>query len=118
MGDLAPDTWGRRLMQRAERRAAQQDGGQVRTLMESDYLLGVTDISRLGALRFKKKREDRLLAISLSGRPALLDLGRLLQSSDRILSDEETDEDQQLIFVSRSSLSGARSKASICAAAC
>ena len=54
IGDSAPDTWGRRLMQRAERRRAQREGRQVRTLMEIDYLLGVSDISRLGALRFRK----------------------------------------------------------------
>ena len=113
IGDSAPDTWGRRLMQRAERRAAQKEGRQVRTLMETDYLLGVTDFSRLGALRFKKKAEDRYLAISPSGVPALIDLGRLLQSSDRILSDEETDEDLQMIFAPGSSLGGARPKASI-----
>ena len=113
IGDSAPDTWGRRLMQRAERRAAQKEGRQVRTLMETDYLLGVTDFSRLGALRFKKNAEDRFLAISPNGVPALLDLGRLLQSSDRILSDEETDEDLQMIFAPGSSLGGARPKASI-----
>jgi len=113
IGDSAPDTWGRRLMQRAERRAAQKEGRHVRTLMETDYLLGVTDFSRLGALRFKKKAEDRFLAISPGGVPALLDLGRLLQSSDRILSDEETDEDLQMIFAPGSSLGGARPKASI-----
>jgi serine/threonine-protein kinase HipA len=113
IGDSAPDTWGRRLMQRAERRAAQKEGRQVRTLMETDYLLGVTDFSRLGALRFKKKAEDRFLAVSPGGVPALLDLGRLLQSSDRILSDEETDEDLQMIFAPGSSLGGARPKASI-----
>jgi len=79
--------------------------------MEADYLLGVTDNSRLGALRFKKKGHDRFLAISPNGRPALLNLGRLLQSSARILSEKETDEDQQMIFVSCSSQSGALPKA-------
>ena len=79
--------------------------------MEADYLLGVTDNSRLGALRFKKKGHDRFLAISPNGRPSLLNLGRFLQFSDRILSEKETDEDQQMIFVSCSSHSGALPKA-------
>src|SRR5262249_41016857 len=52
IGDSAPDTWGRRLMQRAERRLAKREGRAVRTLMESDYLLGVADETRLRALRF------------------------------------------------------------------
>jgi serine/threonine-protein kinase HipA len=52
IGDSAPDAWGRRLMQRAERRRAEREGRQPRTLMEADYLLGVSDVSRPGALRF------------------------------------------------------------------
>ncbi len=50
IGDSAPDTWGRRLMQRAERRQAERERRAVRTLAESDYLLGVADETRLGAL--------------------------------------------------------------------
>src|SRR5258708_7861168 len=42
IGDSAPDTWGRRLMQRAERRQAERDDRAVRTLTETDYLLGVS----------------------------------------------------------------------------
>ncbi len=113
LGDSAPDTWGRRLMQRAERRKAEREGRTVRTLMESDYLLGVSDQSRLGALRFRGVGEEQFLADSPSGVPALLELGRLLQSTERILRDEETDEDLQLIFGPGSSLGGARPKASV-----
>lgn len=42
-GDSAPDTWGRQLMRRRERRLAAKQGRAVRTLMETDYLLGVSD---------------------------------------------------------------------------
>ena len=45
--------------------------------------------------------------------PALIELERLLQITERILREEETDEDFQLIFAPRSSLGGARPKASI-----
>jgi serine/threonine-protein kinase HipA len=72
-------------MQRAERRAARREARSVRTLMETDYLLGVTDFTRLGALRFRYAGEKKFLAKNEQGLPALLDLGRLLQSSDRIL---------------------------------
>lgn len=113
LGDSAPDTWGRKLMQRAERRRAEREGRAVRTLMESDYLLGVTDETRLGAIRFRRVGEERFLADSGGGVPALVDLGRLLQSTERILRDEETDEDLQLIFAPGSSLGGARPKASV-----
>lgn len=111
IGDSAPDTWGRRLMQRAERRLAGRERRAVRTLSESDYLLGVSDETRLGALRFRRGQEFQ--APTASGVPALVDLGRLLQITDRILRDEETDEDLTLIFAPGSSLGGARPKASV-----
>jgi serine/threonine-protein kinase HipA len=113
IGDSAPDTWGRRLMQRAERRAAERARRPVRTLSESDYLLGVSDETRLGALRFRWVGEQDFQAPPRAGVPALVELGRLLQSTERILRDEETDEDLQLIFAPGSSLGGARPKASV-----
>jgi len=113
LADSAPDTWGRRLMQRAERRQAEKEGRAVRTLMESDYLLGVADVTRLGALRFRRAGETDFLAHPLSGVPAVVELGRLLTITERILRDEETDEDLQMIFAPGSSLGGARPKASV-----
>jgi serine/threonine-protein kinase HipA len=113
IGDSAPDSWGRRLMQRAERRQAERDGRRVRTLTETDYLLGVSDEIRLGALRFRWAGDSVFQAPLRAGVPALIELGRLLQITERILRDEETDEDFQLIFAPGSSLGGARPKASV-----
>jgi serine/threonine-protein kinase HipA len=48
-----------------------------------------------------------------NGVPGLIELGRLLQITDRILRDEETDEDLQIILAPGSSLGGARPKASV-----
>jgi serine/threonine-protein kinase HipA len=112
LGDSAPDTWGRRLMQRAERRRADREGRQPRALMELDYLLGVADVSRLGALRFRTEGEAEFQAHS-AGVPGLVELGRLLGVTERILRDEETEEDLQLIVAPGSSLGGARPKASV-----
>ena len=113
IGDSAPDTWGRRIMQRAERRLAEREGRAVRTLFESDYLLGVADETRLGALRFRLDGESRYRAPTSTGVPPLLKLAHLMQVTERILRDEETDEDLQLIFAPGSSLGGARPKASV-----
>ncbi len=111
IGDSAPDTWGRRLMQRAERRLAEQEGRAIRTLMEADYLLGVSDISRSGALRFRQLGEPEFQ--SPKGVPQMIALGELLGITERILRDEDTAEDLQLIFAPGSSLGGARPKASV-----
>lgn len=113
IGDSAPDTWGRRLMQRAERRLAEREGRQVRTLGELHYLLGVADVTRLGALRFRWRGEEIFQSPVHNGVPALIDLGRLLQITERIERDEETEDDLQLIFAPGSSLGGARPKASV-----
>src|SRR5204862_4089502 len=91
IGDSAPDTWGRRLMQRAKRRLAEREGRAIRTLAESDYLLGVTDEIRLGALRFRGAGDDAFQAPIRAGVPALIELDRLLQVTERILRDEEAD---------------------------
>jgi serine/threonine-protein kinase HipA len=113
IGDSAPDTWGRRLMQRAERRQAERDRRTIRTLTETDYLLGVTDETRLGALRLCWLGDETFQTPLRAGVPALIELGRLLQITERILRDEETDEDLQLILAPGSSLGGARPKASV-----
>lgn len=113
IGDSAPDTWGRQLMRRSERRRSQTEGRAVKTLQETDFLLGVSDISRLGALRFKYEGTDQFQAPTETGVPGFVMLGRLLNSADRIERGEETDEDLQMIFAPGSSLGGARPKASV-----
>jgi serine/threonine-protein kinase HipA len=100
-------------MQRAERRAAQREGRAPQTLHEADFLLGVSDVSRLGALRFKRPGDDAFQKPAGEGVPGFIQLGRLLASAQRIERDEETDEDLSLIFAPGSSLGGARPKASV-----
>ncbi|MGE5515029.1 MAG: type II toxin-antitoxin system HipA family toxin [Bacteroidota bacterium] len=115
IGDSAPDTWGRRLMQRMERRTAKRERRSVRTLTEADYLLGVADVTRLGALRFRRAGEQEFQAPlgPGAGVPPFIDLPRLLSVTERVLRDEETDEDLLLLFAPGSSLGGARPKASV-----
>lgn len=59
--DSAPDRWGRVLLERREAQSARLEKRPVRTLMETDYLLGVFDGSRMGALRFKLQPEGPFL---------------------------------------------------------
>lgn len=48
-----PDTWGRTLMKRREAQLAREKNVKPKTLYDIDFLLGVFDESRMGALRFK-----------------------------------------------------------------
>jgi serine/threonine-protein kinase HipA len=51
--DSSPDRWGRFLMNRREAQLAREEDRPERKLLESDYLLGVYDEHRMGALRFR-----------------------------------------------------------------
>lgn len=114
IGDSAPDRWGRALMRRMARRQAERAGQALRTLQEIDYLLMVDDEARQGALRFAERaggpfvREHDALRI-----PPLLELPRLLSAAERVVAEEDTDEDLRLLFAPGSSLGGARPKASV-----
>ena len=59
--DSSPDRWGRVLMQRREAQLAKTENRDARQLMESDYLLGVYDGHRMGALRFRLSEEGPFL---------------------------------------------------------
>ena len=50
--DAAPDRWGRTLLERSEAGRAREEGRNRRALGEWKFLLGVSDYSRMGALRF------------------------------------------------------------------
>src|SRR6202167_1494401 len=112
LGDSAPDRWGRLLMQRAERKAAQQQGRAARAPREIDFLLRVDDEARQGALRFAQRPDGPFLAPARAERiPPVVDLPRLLAASERVADDTETAGDLRLLLAPGSSLGGARPKA-------
>jgi serine/threonine-protein kinase HipA len=114
IGDSAPDRWGRALMRRMERRRADREKQVPRTLFEIDYLLLVDDQTRAGALRFKVEEEGPFLRESDAGRvPPLVELPKLLSAAQRVIDEDETDEDLRLLLAPGSSLGGARPKASV-----
>jgi serine/threonine-protein kinase HipA len=115
MGDSAPDRWGRTLLARAERRRAREENRAPRAMREIDYLLGVTDETRQGALRFSKEEEDGPFLAETAGIaiPPIVELPRLLTAASNVLDDEETAEDLRLLLAPGSSLGGARPKASV-----
>lgn len=111
--DPAPDTWGQKLMRRAERARAEQEGRQPRTLFDVDFLAGVDDRTRLGALRFKDPDSDAFLTTTGAPVPPLIDLPALLGATDRIDRGRETNSDIALVLAPGTSLGGARPKASV-----
>ncbi len=59
--DSSPDRWGRKLMERREAQESRAEGRPERALHESDYLLGVYDGQRMGALRFQLDKDGPFL---------------------------------------------------------
>lgn len=114
IGDSAPDRWGRILMRRAEARRARSAGEIPRTLGEADFLLGVNDEARQGALRFANEPGGQFLATAdIRAIPPLVDLPQLLSATEHFLDEDETVEDLRILLAPGSSLGGARPKASV-----
>lgn len=113
LSDAAPDRWGRRLIDRAERRRVKREGRAARSFGEADYLLGVRDDLRQGALRFREPDTQAFLAPRDTGVPSLLDLPTLLGAAERLERDEESEEELAALLRGGSSLGGARPKAHV-----
>ena len=117
LGDSAPDRWGRRLIARNEARRAREGGRTPRVPREIDFLLGVSDISRQGAIRFTTAANGPFVAESGPNEvPPLASLGELLAAARAFEDDPnsvEADSAVQLLLAPGSSLGGARPKASV-----
>ncbi len=115
IGDSAPDRWGRVLMRRWEASKAKEQNRTPRSLFEIDYLLGVNDESRQGALRFSNEPDENIFLSpkQKTSIPPLVDLPKLLSATERLLADNESFEDLKLLLAPGSSLGGARPKASV-----
>ncbi len=113
MSDSAPDRWGRRLIDRAERVASREEQRTARALSEGDYLLGVRDDLRQGALRYRHAGGDEFVADEHAGVPALLQLGALLDAAEALERDDPSSQQLRLLLRGGSSLGGARPKAHV-----
>jgi serine/threonine-protein kinase HipA len=112
--DCAPDRWGRMLIHRRARRAGDGSAGTAEeSFGEVDYLLGVRDDLRQGALRFHDPESEKFLADEDAGVPHLVDLPRLLDIAERAERDGASEEEYEVLLKGGSSLGGARPKAHV-----
>lgn len=114
--DSAPDRWGRVLMERREAAAADREGRPMRTLREVDFLLGVHDEARMGALRFRADEHSPFVDHQQSAAPPVTSLPELAHISGRVEEPgaEKLPEYEQwlaMLVAPGSSLGGARPKA-------
>jgi serine/threonine-protein kinase HipA len=111
--DSAPDRWGRRVMVRNAERAAGEEASGRRGFGEIDYLLGVRDDMRQGALRYRAGATTPFLADERTGVPPLVELPELLSAADHLERDEASAEQLRTLLRGGSSLGGARPKANV-----
>jgi serine/threonine-protein kinase HipA len=109
--DCSPDRWGKMLIKRCYDKQDGRDGDV--SFGEIDYLLGVRDDLRQGALRFRDPSAGEFLASEDEGVPHLVDLPRLLDLSDRAEEDVASNEELEILLKGGSSLGGARPKAHV-----
>ncbi|MHC1707269.1 MAG: type II toxin-antitoxin system HipA family toxin [Bacteroidales bacterium] len=115
--DSMPDTWGRMLMKRKAALQAMEEGKKVPALYDIDFLLGVADSCRMGALRFKLDKDGPFLNDdNHCPVPPWASVGELQHIADMVESDKITRNLSQwlvMLMAPGSSLGGARPKANI-----
>lgn len=113
-GDAAPDRWGRNLIARRVRAQATAEDRPSPSLDERDYLLGVSDQTRQGALRFKTEPDEAFQHPSTDV-PKLIALPSLLYAAQSVAHDDPDNLEaiMTLLDAGTGSLGGARPKASV-----
>ncbi len=117
--DSCPDRWGRLLMRKKEVAIARKEERKPRNLFESDYVLGVFDANRMGALRFKTDVDGPFLDDNAHmSAPPWTALRDLEYASLQLEKDDAPDDPEYLQWLNMlmapgSSLGGARPKANV-----
>ncbi len=104
LDDSAPDAWGKRLIRAAARASGASAPG------DPEFLLGVSDASRHGALRFRVNGEFQNPANEI---PHLIDLPDLEAAATAVATGEDDHVALKLILGGTAGLGGARPKATV-----
>ncbi|WP_432890629.1 type II toxin-antitoxin system HipA family toxin [Kribbella sp. CA-245084] len=111
--DCSPDRWGRGLITKRLQALALREVRTAPSLGDADFLVGVSDLSRQGALRFRAIADGPFLDPDLNV-PKLVELPRLLQAVDQVAGDgDDLAAVKALLDAGSGSLGGARPKASV-----
>ncbi len=110
--DAAPDEWGRKIIEANHSHLVREDPSLPRAIGDFDFLVGVADRTRAGALRLRNGQTGAWLA-SDEGVANLHDLDRILAAAARYEADEASDEDIAYLNDVATSPGGARPKANV-----
>lgn len=114
--DAAPDRWGRTLLERREALSARKEKRAPRRLDDWDFLVGVNDRARMGALRIARPSDGTFLdhePLTIPPLARLRELEHWASEVERGLPEAGTEEERwvAMLIAPGSSLGGARPKA-------
>lgn len=112
--DSSPDRWGKLLMDRREAIEAREQGRRVHTLRAWDYLMGVDDGARMGALRLADPNTHAFIAQHPLSAPPMTALRELEAAAAQIERGQGARVDKWVrqLVAPGTTLGGARPKAS------
>jgi len=115
--DCSPDRWGKHLMDRREAIEAREEGRKPRNLRAWDYLVGVNDESRMGALRLVDPESGRYVDDRTLSAPPITELRQLEAIAAQVERGDADESDEMVRWIKQivapgASLGGARPKAS------
>ncbi len=116
--DSCPDRWGQILMKRREIIEAKEERRTPRTLGPWEFLLGIQDCTRMGALRFTLPNERNFLASEALTAPPVARIAELQAIAFELTKKKQIDSDKitewlKVLVAPGSSLGGARPKANL-----
>lgn len=116
--DSCPDRWGQTLMKGREAVEAREQVRTLRTLGAWEFLLGVQDCTRMGALRFSRPESEVFLADEARSAPPVARIAELQAVAFELTRKEQGDLDKikewlKVLVAPGSSLGGARPKANL-----
>jgi serine/threonine-protein kinase HipA len=114
--DSSPDRWGQTLMKRREALLAKDEARKPRNLYAWDYLIGVQDFTRQGALRFRLEGDETYLGAEKLAAPPVTSLHELQVVATQLTGKKLDDLDAlrqwlAVLVAPGASLGGARPKA-------
>ena len=116
--DSCPDRWGQVLMKRREAMEAREEGRPAKILGAWDFLLGVQDCTRIGALRYTLPGDSTFLANETLSAPPVTRIAELERVAFELTRPKQDDlgkikEWLKVLVAPGSSLGGARPKANL-----
>ena len=112
LADTEPDTWGKRVIQRAHAKFRQRNPS-LGALTRFDLLTAVDDFSRMGALRLRDAKGQFLRSDTEFRTPQFIELEKIYAATRAVEQGTETEADLRFLQGKGTSLGGLRPKCTV-----